>query len=175
MTSMWGRWGNANGRSLAARVQGQVAADSGSRGNQDPAHGRGEAAGIGGIRKAAPGRPGSVGGKAPAGRSKYGNQRVTWNGQTFDSRREMERYSHLLLLERAGHIQQLERQVVFVLSPAVVIAGRKRPALRYVADFVYRDAAGNQVTEDAKGAVTDVYRVKRHLMKAVHGIDIREV
>ncbi|MGO4304214.1 DUF1064 domain-containing protein [Cupriavidus sp. RAF12] len=116
-----------------------------------------------------------MGGKAPAGRSKYGNQRVTWNGQTFDSRREMERYSHLLLLERAGHIQQLERQVVFVLSPAVVIAGRKRPALRYVADFVYRDAAGNQVTEDAKGAVTDVYRVKRHLMKAVHGIDIREV
>lgn len=168
--SMWGRWGNANGRSLAARVRGAVAADPGPRGNQDPAHGRGEAAGEAGGGQAGIGRP-----SRPAKASKYGNQRVTWSGQTFDSRREMEHYSHLLLLERAGHIQQLERQVVFILSPSVVIGGRKRPPLRYVADFTYVERGATVKTVvDVKGVVTEAYRIKRHLMAAM-GIQIKEV
>lgn len=87
----------------------------------------------------------------------------------------MERYLDLVELERMGRISELQRQVVYELAPAVVIQGRKRPALRYVADFVYRDAEGRQITEDVKGVVTDVYRVKRHLMKSIHGVDIKEV
>lgn len=92
----------------------------------------------------------------------------------FDSRREMERYCHLVQMEKAGLISDLRCQVVFDLAPAVVIQGRKRPALRYVADFVYRDAAGEEVIEDVKGKVTEGYRIKRHLM-AVMGIEIKEV
>lgn len=112
---------------------------------------------------------------APRRPSKYGNERVTWNGQKFDSRREMERYSHLLMLERAGHIQQLERQVVFILAPAVVIDGRKRPALKYVADFTYvEQGATVKTVEDVKGKITEGYRIKRHLMAAM-GITIKEV
>lgn len=108
-------------------------------------------------------------------RSKYGNTRVTVGGETFDSQREMERYHHLRILQRAGRISELKRQVVFELAPAVVVQGRKRPPLRYVADFVYREAGADGLTvEDVKGAITPEYRIKRHLM-AVKGIQIKEV
>ena len=63
----------------------------------------------------------------------------------------------------------------FELAQAVVLDGRKRPPLRYVADFVYRDSAGQMVVEDVKGVRTQGYRIKRHLMLAVHGIEVREV
>ncbi|MDR3381757.1 DUF1064 domain-containing protein [Cupriavidus basilensis] len=106
--------------------------------------------------------------------SKYGNERVELDGQTFDSRREMERYCHLKLLQRAGRISDLRCQVAFELAPAVRIQGRKRPALRYVADFVYREAgAAGDTVEDVKGKVTEGYRIKRHLM-AVLGFEIKE-
>ncbi|AOZ08159.1 DUF1064 domain-containing protein [Cupriavidus malaysiensis] len=111
---------------------------------------------------------------AARGKSKYGNRRVTLNGEKFDSQREMERYSHLRLMERAGLIGGLRRQVAFELAPAVVIQGRKRPPLRYVADFVYREAGAELDTiEDSKGAITEAYRIKRHLMAAL-GFAIKE-
>lgn len=106
--------------------------------------------------------------------SKYRNERSEIDGQTFHSVREMERYCHLKLLQRAGRISELRCQVPFELAPAVVVQGRKRPPLRYVADFVYREAGAAALTiEDVKGAVTDVYRIKRHLM-AVLGFEIKE-
>lgn len=87
----------------------------------------------------------------------------------------MERYFHLRQMERAGLISGLRRQVVYVLAPGVVIQGRKRPALRYVADFVYREhGAAADTVEDVKGKITEGYRIKRHLM-AVKGIEIKEV
>lgn len=108
-------------------------------------------------------------------RSKYSNERVTVGEQTFDSRREMERYHHLLILQRAGHIQQLQRQVEFILAPAVVIGGRKRPPLKYVADFTYVERGATVKTvEDVKGVITKEYRIKRHLMAAM-GIPIKEI
>ncbi|RQQ98974.1 DUF1064 domain-containing protein [Burkholderia stagnalis] len=73
----------------------------------------------------------------------------------------------------AGEISDLERQVVFVLAESVVIDGRKKPALRYIADFVY-ERDGNTVIEDVKGMVTREYRIKRHLM-AVRGLQIVEI
>lgn len=86
----------------------------------------------------------------------------------------MERYCHLKLLQRAGRISGLRCQVVFELAPAVRVQGRKRPALRYVADFVYREAgAAVDTVEDVKGKLTDAYRIKRHLM-AVLGFEIKE-
>lgn len=164
-------WGRGNGRGMAARVRGAVAGEAGRAGDRElPAPG-GEASGAGSGGQVGIGRPS----RAPAKASKYGNERVTWNGQKFDSRREMERYSHLLMLERAGRIQQLERQVVFVLAPAVVIDGRKRPALKYVADFTYVEpGAVVKTVEDVKGKITEGYRIKRHLMAAM-GITIKEV
>ncbi|WP_321865698.1 DUF1064 domain-containing protein [Paraburkholderia tropica] len=116
--------------------------------------------------------------KAPASprAAKYGNVKVEHDGIKFDSKRELKRYHELVAMQARGEIAELERQVVFVLACPVVIAGRKRPALRYVADFVYeRPCAEGQIVEDAKGRITEGYRIKRHLMKAVHGLDIVEV
>lgn len=107
-------------------------------------------------------------------RSKYGNHRTVVDGIMFDSQREAVRWCELKLLQDAGEITSLSRQVPFVLAEAVVINGRKKPALRYVADFCYYDK-GKAVVEDVKGHKTDVYRIKQHLLKSVHGIDIKEV
>jgi hypothetical protein len=106
--------------------------------------------------------------------SKYKNVKTVVDGIKFASKREAARWCELVLLERAGQITELRRQEKFVLAPSVSINGRKAPALRYFADFVYRDASGQFVIEDVKGAITDVYRVKRHLM-AVAGHRIVEV
>ncbi len=106
---------------------------------------------------------------------KYGNTKTVINGDKFDSAAEASRYQHLLVLQRAGHIRDLTRQVSFVLAPAVVINGKRKQALVYRADFSYFDTGtGRTVVEDKKGALTDVYKIKRHLMKAVHNIDIFE-
>lgn len=108
--------------------------------------------------------------------SKYGAVRCVVDGIFFDSKREAKRWSELLLLERGMKISQLERQISYELAPAVRLDGEKRqkPALRYVADFRYFDAEkGHFVIEDAKGRDTPVSRIKRHLMKSVHGIDVR--
>lgn len=107
-------------------------------------------------------------------RQKYANQRVEIDGQVFDSKAEARYWGHLQIRLKAGEISNLRRQVPFELAPAVVIGGRKRPPLRYVADFVWEEG-GREVVADVKGCVVDVFRVKRHLMKAVHGIDILEI
>lgn len=104
--------------------------------------------------------------------SKYRNKKVVVDGITFDSKREASRWTQLRMLEKAGKVKLLVRQKVFVLAPAAIINGRKKPELRYCADFTYFNAAGELVVEDAKGALTDVFKIKRHLMKTVHNIDI---
>ena len=109
-----------------------------------------------------------------ARRQKYANQRVEIDGQAFDSKAEARYWGHLQIRLKAGEISNLRRQVPFELAPAVVIGGRKRPPLRYVADFVWEEG-GKTVVADVKGAVPEAYRIKRHLLKAVHGIDILEI
>lgn len=48
-------------------------------------------------------------------------------------------------------------------------------AVEYVADFVYKNEAGETVVEDVKGFRTHDYVIKRKLMLWVHGIRIKEV
>jgi hypothetical protein len=106
--------------------------------------------------------------------NKYGAKKTSVNGILFDSKAESSRYSDLALLEKAGHISGLTCQVPFELAPSVKYLGDKRakPPLRYVADFVYCEN-GVIVVEDCKGVITDGFRIKRHLMKWVKGIDVR--
>ena len=108
--------------------------------------------------------------------SKYGAKKTVVGGLTFDSRAEARRWADLLLLQKAGAISGLQRQVAYELAPKVRLEGstRAKPALRYVADFHYWDVqAGKLVVEDTKGVLTDVFRVKQHLMATVHGIHVR--
>ncbi|NYH21409.1 DUF1064 domain-containing protein [Paraburkholderia bryophila] len=109
----------------------------------------------------------------PVKPSKYRNTKCESGGIKFDSKREMHRWHELVQMQVRGEISELELQVPFILADGVVIAGRKRPPLRYVADFVY-EQGGETVVEDVKGRVTEGYRIKRHLM-AARGIQIREV
>jgi len=95
----------------------------------------------------------------------------------FDSKAEARRWVELERLARAGFVLNLQRQVVFVLAPRVKYKGARRatPALRYIADFVYDDAAtGVHIVEDVKGLRTQAYKIKRHLMLALLGIDVHE-
>ena len=105
--------------------------------------------------------------------SKYRNTKIVNALGKFDSQGEYERYLVLLQMQKAGEIEQLTRQVKFLLIAPVVLDGRKKPAIRYVADFCYR-RDGVFIVEDFKGVITPVYRMKKHMMKALYGIDILE-
>jgi len=105
--------------------------------------------------------------------SKYRNQKTAVDGITFDSKKEANRYCELKVMEKGGLISKLALQQSFELAPSVTIAGRKRPSLKYMADFCYY-LNGLFVVEDVKGMKTDVYKLKRHLMKSVLDIDILE-
>lgn len=107
-------------------------------------------------------------------RPKYGNIRTVINGVAFDSKREARRWQELQLLEKAGEIRHLERQMRFPLHAAR--SGEQIGC--YVADHTYeeRSSGGWQmVVEDSKGVRTELYKWKRRHMKAEHGIEIREV
>lgn len=104
--------------------------------------------------------------------SKYKNRKTVVDGITFDSKREAERYKELCLLERGGLITDLRLQVPFELIPKQ--SGER--AVKYVADFVYREQ-GDTIVEDVKSPAsrTPLYTIKRKLMLERHGIRIREV
>lgn len=104
-------------------------------------------------------------------RNKYRNQSVVLDGIRFASKREASRYLALSLLGKAGKIRDLKLQVRFKLSCNGL------HITTYVADFTYDEWADDDwrpVVEDVKGVRTDVYKLKRKLMLAVYGVEIRE-
>lgn len=113
-------------------------------------------------------------------RNKYHSRKVEVDGILFDSRKEARRYAELLLLEKAGAIRNLQRQVKFDLIPSQKIDGKvvERPCT-YIADFTYLEIIGDNafmlVVEDTKGFKTKDYIIKRKLMLYTHGIRISEV
>lgn len=111
--------------------------------------------------------------------NKYGAKKVASpDGLVFDSRKEYHRWYELKLLEKAGKISKLRRQVKYVLIPAQHEDRHKKLLERecsYIADFVYVDAdTGKEVVEDTKGVRTAEYKIKRKLMLYKYGIRIKE-
>lgn len=118
--------------------------------------------------------------------SKYNNHKTTVDGIEFDSKKEARRYSELRLLERAGQITNLQRQVKFCLIPTqyepdiigprggVKKGKRIEHECAYIADFVYTQN-GELVVEDTKGYKTKDYIIKRKLLLYLMGIRIHEV
>lgn len=106
-------------------------------------------------------------------RGKYNNVKIEDDGFKFDSRKEHKRYCELKLLAKAGIITDLKLQVPFGLIPAQLGGIRKELPMVYKADFVYYEN-GQRVIEDTKGVKTDVYIIKRKLMK-LNGNEIREI
>lgn len=127
--------------------------------------------------------------------SKYYNIKTkTSDGIVFDSNKEARRWEQLLLLQKAGKITSLRRQVRYELVPAqyetrirysAKTGKRLKDEIRlverkveYIADFVYTDAeTGENIVEDVKSQATRTpeFIIKKKLMLAVHGIRIKEV
>lgn len=130
--------------------------------------------------------------------NKYGSKKVEVDGIMFDSKKESRRYQELLLLEKAGEIQNLQRQVKYILIPEqreftneIYTKGRKKGCFKpgkllerecaYIADFVYFKKDGKMVVEDTKGyknpssAGYAKFVIKRKLMLHEYGIRISEV
>lgn len=121
--------------------------------------------------------------------NKYRNRKVkTSDGIVHDSIKELRRWKELQLLERAGKIKDLKRQVKFILIPAQREQGAigKRGGIKqgklierecsYIADFVYIDTKTERmVVEDTKGFKTKDFIIKRKLMLYIHKIQVREI
>lgn len=105
-----------------------------------------------------------------------GYQPTVVDGIRFHSKKEARRYQELKLLERAGQISNLERQVKIELhGKSGPILTEKGNVMSYIADFRYVDwdLGGAWVIEDAKGFRTDLYKLKKAILKA-QGITITE-
>ena len=104
-----------------------------------------------------------------AKRNKYGNRKVELDGLKFDSQHEAKIYLELKLRVKVGELRCVLRQVPFDLPGGI----------RYYADFVTitHDMAIEGVY-DAKSEITRKNRVyinKKKQIKALYGIDIKEV
>lgn len=116
-----------------------------------------------------------MGNKGGYMKSKYHSRKITRDGMVFDSVKEYRRFCELSLLERAGAIRNLKRQVKFELIPSQRVNGKVvERSCTYVADFVYQQD-GKIVVEDVKGVRTKDYILKRKMMLFFHGIQIVEV
>ena len=102
--------------------------------------------------------------------NKYNARKTIVDGITFDSKKEAARYQELKMLERANEIYHLECQKKFSLDV------NEMHIANYFCDFYYYDARLDKyTTEDVKGILTPVYRLKKKLMLACHDIEIVEV
>ena len=100
-------------------------------------------------------------------KTKFNNIVNYYDGKKFDSKKECERYKEL----KHEGVKDLKCQV----SYKIVVNDVK--ICNYIADFVYIDHKGQTVVEDVKSPMTrklPVYRLKKKLMLAVHGIEIKE-
>lgn len=101
-------------------------------------------------------------------RSKFNNRQVHADGLTFDSLAEHRRWCELKLLQQGGAIAGLtvhDRWPLYVKGVLVC---------HYESDFCY--AENNKlVVEDVKGALTELYKLKKKMMRACWGIRIVEI
>jgi hypothetical protein len=104
---------------------------------------------------------------------KYGARATTVDNISFPSRREANRYTELKALLRAGKISNLEvdaqNPIIYDIEVNGLHITNYRPDFRY-----YDNETKRMVVCDAKGFRTDVYRLKRKLVRAVFGIEIME-
>ena len=125
---------------------------------------------------------------------KYHNKKIKVDGIIFDSKKEAVRYKELKMLEKAGIIHDVQRQVKYILIPAqyehtgeIYVKGKDKGKPKkgklierecaYYADFVYIEN-GETVVEDVKGyrdgQAYNLFTIKRKLMLYVHNIKIKE-
>lgn len=104
-------------------------------------------------------------------------------GNTFDSKKEYKRWLELVRMQEEGLVNNLERQVKYILIPSqkALVNGKMRVIEReagYIADFVYQQN-GETVVEDVKGyrggGAYAIFTIKRKLMLEKYNIRIKEI
>ena len=104
--------------------------------------------------------------------SKFGNIRTAYAGRMFSSKKEAAHAATLDLMRRAKDLKErvvhVEYQYPIPIKIGMILV------TTYVADFLVTFADGRKEVQDTKGFRTDIYKLKKKLVKAVHGIDIIE-
>jgi len=94
--------------------------------------------------------------------NKHGNKKVEINGIKFDSKMEGKRYRELKLLERAGHITEIELQPEYLLQEGFRYDGKAYRSIKYTPDFRYKKD-GDIVVEEVKGFADTSYKIRKRL------------
>ena len=107
-------------------------------------------------------------------RRKYGNIPVVIDGHKFDSKAEARYYVYLKDRAKKGEIYGLELQRPFALiGPDGTLIATFR------ADFAFWDQTEDRFrvidVKGGKATQTDVFRMKKRLMKSLLGIDVEVV
>lgn len=104
-------------------------------------------------------------------RNKYGARKTVLDGIRFDSKAEAAYYANLKIREREGEIGNVDLQ-----RPYVVLSPTGEVVCTYVADFTFWDRVEDRFRViDVKGVETDVFKLKRKLVRAFLGIEIEVV
>lgn len=93
----------------------------------------------------------------------------------FQSNHELGRWLDLELLQKAGQISGLQRQITFPLAwDDNVIQTPTGRRMKHTVDFEYTEN-GEVVLEDAKGSggLKDLGHIKRELVRIIYGYEIR--
>lgn len=107
----------------------------------------------------------------PEKKGKFGNVKQKMDGHDFDSTKELNRYIELKQMQESGAIKGLK------VHPSFPLEVNGYEICIYEADFEYMEMGGSAyrtVVEDCKGVRTPVYILKKRLMMALKGIEIRE-
>ena len=107
-------------------------------------------------------------GKRVARLSKHKSCRI--GGIWFASKKEADRWQKLICMQQTGYIKDLQRQQTL----KIIINGHKVCGYRYDHRYTVVET-GEDVVEDVKGYRTEMYNLKKKLVRAVLGIDIKEV
>ena len=127
------------------------------------------------TRAAAASKPSPSPAAGPGKQPKYRNIVCEVDGIEFDSKKEGRRYLQRRNLERSGAITELQAhksELEYPLDVCNVKIGV------YTADFRYRERrTGQIVIEDCKSPATrtQVYQLRKKLLFALYGIEIKEI
>lgn len=100
--------------------------------------------------------------------NKYGAKKKVVDGIKFDSTAEANRYEALKARQEKGEISELTMQP----SYKIVVNDVMICTVKLDFEYLYH-ATGEYITEDVKGLDTPVSRLKRKLVLAHHGVDVR--
>ena len=108
--------------------------------------------------------------------SKYRAQPTVVDGRRFHSKAEARRYQELELLRKAGEIvSEVECQPPFPLFLLDCYSDKPVHICTYLADFHYTLKDGEMVWEDVKGFDTPMSKLKRKMVWASYGIEVRVI